>query len=218
MQALSRRVTAAVVNYRTPDLLTKAVESFRIHYSHVPLIIVDNGSDQETVRVVENLADRFENVRVLCLPENIFHGPAMHTAIASSDSPFVFVFDSDTETMRGGFLEQMLEAFDHEDVYAVGQTVKVNKRGFASRSGKITVPASAYMLVDRLKYSKLPPFIHHGLPVLNNMTAANRRGWEVRDFPVAEYINHEGRGTASKFGYGLGFRSRLDYLLNRFGL
>ena len=219
ISTLAQRITATIVNYRTPDLLTTAVESFRVHYPEIPLIIVDNGSDAETVRVVRNLVDRSgDTASAILLDTNIYHGPAMHRAMTAATTPYVFVLDSDTETHSGGFLEEMLEEFEHDDVYAVGEAITVNKRGFASRRGSITVVASAYMLIDRIKYGKLPPFIHHGLPVLNNFAAAERRGWIIKSYRVGDCVTHLGRGTAARFGYGLGFRSRLDYFLNKLGL
>ena len=42
------------------------------------------------------------------------------------------------------------------------------------------------MLLDRARYRALPPFVHHGLPVLVNMQAAAARGWTVLDFPAPQ--------------------------------
>ncbi|NND71862.1 MAG: glycosyltransferase family 2 protein [Rhodothermales bacterium] len=216
---LPQRITTAIVNYRTPDLLTTAVESFRVYYPDVPLIVLDNGSDAETVRVVENLVQRSGTAaKAIYLDTNVYHGPAMHRAISASDTPYVFVLDSDTETRTGGFLEEMLDAFEHEDVYAVGERFVVNKRGFASRRGKIPVAVSAYMVLDRMKYGKLPPFIHHSLPVLNNFAAAQRRGWIVEEFKIDEFVHHLGPGTAKHSEYGRGPQSWFDLLLNKIGL
>ena len=33
-----------------------------------------------------------------------------------------------------------------------------------------------------------------------------------------DYIDHLWRGTASKFGYGLGLKGKFDYLLNKLGI
>ncbi len=216
---VEQRVTAIIVNYRTPELLVLAVESFRIFYPRMPLVLVDNGSDVQTVHVVQNLVERDSTVvSGIYLNENIFHGPAMHRAIAAVKTPYVFILDSDTETLQGGFIELMLAKFESDEAYAVGESVRVTKRGFVSASGKITVPISAYLLLDKLKYGKLPPFIHHGLPLLNNFAAAQKRGWTVEDFPIDTYVKHLGRGTVKKFGYGLGLKSRIDFFLNRLGL
>lgn len=210
-------LAAAVVNYQTPDLLGDAVRSFKEHYPDVPLLIVDNGSEDGSPALVGRLARELPATEALRLEENIFHGPAMHRALTHLGAGHVYVFDSDTVTRRGGFLEEMQALLTASPTaYAAGQIVRVNRRGFRADDG-VPVPASAYMLLDRARYLTLPPFIHHGLPVLENMTAAHARGLTLESFPVESYVDHLGRGTAARYGYGLGLRSRLDYLLNRLG-
>ena len=211
-------VSAAVVNFQTPDLLDTAVRSFHREYPQVPLLIVDNGSADTSPAMIRELQrDLGPFIRTRLLPENRFHGPAMDLALRELDTRYVFIFDSDTETLKGGFLEKMVEIAARDKVYAVGKIAHVNKRGFAARSG-VPVLVSAYMLLDRPTYLRLPPFIHHGLPALQNFRAAAEQGLRLEPFPIDDYVEHFGRGTAERFGYGLGLRSRLDYLLNRLGL
>ena len=211
-------VSAAVVNFQTPDLLETAVRSFHREYPDVPILIIDNGSKDESPAMIRGLQrDLGSSVRIRLLPENRFHGPAMDLALRELDTRFVYVFDSDTETRKGGFLERMVDLATREDAYGVGQIAHVNKRGFAARSG-VPVLVSAYMLLDRPTYLRLPPFIHHGLPALQNFRAAAERGLRLQGFPIDDYVEHFGRGTAERFGYGLGLRSRIDYLLNRLGI
>ena len=213
------RVATVVVHYQTPDLLEVAVRSFHLVYPHISIFIVDNGSRDHSPAVIRQLQDEFgERVTALFLKENIFHGPAMHQAIRTLEKPYIFVLDSDTETNRAGFLEKMIDLLDSsESTYGAGQVVHVNKRGFVSPEG-IPVLASAFMLLKRAHYMQLPPFVHHGLPALNNFKAAADAGYVVQPFPIQEYITHFGRGTAERYGYGLGLKSRLDFLLNKIGL
>lgn len=212
-------VTAVVINYQTPDLLEKAVRSFHHFYPEVPILLVDNGSRDRSRDLIAELARELEPAtEPLFVEENIYHGPAMHLALESVSTPHVFILDSDTETERGGFLEPMEDLLEKsERTYGVGHVVHVNQRGFAVSAG-IPVLQSAYMLIKRSIYFQLPPFIHHGLPVLNNFKAAAAEGYHVEDFPVQDYVKHLGRGTAERYGYGLGLRSRLDYVLNKLGL
>ncbi len=212
-------VTGAVVNYQTPDLLDDAVRSFKKFYPDISLIVVENGSEDDSPERVEKLRAAFPgSITVIRNDVNRYHGPAMDQAIRSCGTPFVYVFDSDTRTINGGFLEAMKQIMtDDSRCYAVGKRVTVNKRGFATPGG-IPVPVSAYMLISREKYELITPFEHHGLPVLKNCIEAARKGWRIRSYPVEEYVEHLGRGTAERFGYGLGLRSRFDYLLNRLGL
>jgi glycosyltransferase involved in cell wall biosynthesis len=216
--AIDDRISAAVINYQTPDLLDTAVRSFHSHYPDVTVLVIDNGSSDESPAMIEALGAELGNViETRVLNENRYHGPAMDLALRELQTDYVYIFDSDTATLRSGFLEQMMRLADRDGVYGVGQIVHVNKRGFAVREG-IPVLVSAHMLINRNLYLTLPPFIHHGLPALANFKAASDRGLRLESYPVAEYVKHFGRGTAERFGYGLGLRSRLDYLLNKIGL
>lgn len=212
-------VSAAVVNFQTPDLLRDAVQSFRGFYPDLSLLIVENGSQDESAERIEQLRkDAPDQISVISNEKNRFHGPAMDQSIRACETPYVYIFDSDTKTLEGGFLESMIQIMESDSrCYSVGNRVAVSKRGFA-RPGGLPVPVSAFMLIRKNMYVQLSPFEHHGLPVLKNFTDAARKGWRVRQFAVEQYVEHLGRGTADRFGYGLGLRSRLDYLLNRLGL
>ncbi|MGC8595520.1 MAG: glycosyltransferase family 2 protein [Candidatus Kryptoniota bacterium] len=207
-----------VVNYRTPDLLQRAVSSFRNFYPDIDLVIIDNGSDDASVHVANKLqSDSQGKLKSLFLKRNFYHGPAMDIAIRTIEKEIFFFLDTDTETIRGGFLEKMLFILQDDYVYAVGKKDRVNKRGFSSEHG-IAIVISAYMMLKKSKYVQLPPFRHHGMPTLENFAAASSKGFGVVDFPIDQYIRHFGRGTASRFGYRLGVKGKLDYLLNKIGL
>jgi GT2 family glycosyltransferase len=213
------QITAAVINFQTPDLLEIAVRSFNRVYPEVPLLIIDNGSKDDSVDRLKKLSSEIGPVITeLFNEENVFHGPAMDQAMKTATSEYVYIFDSDTVTLDGGFLEEMLEILSSEPrSLAIGKRVSVNKRGFLSTGG-IPVPVSAYMLLRKSLYMQLSPFEHHGLPVLKCCTEAARKGWRISPFDIDSYVRHDGRGTAKKFGYGLGWKSRVNYLLNRLGL
>lgn len=215
--SLADRVNVAVVNYQTPDLLDTAVRSFNPFYPNVPLMIVDNGSQDASREAVSLLQEDHASVTALLLDGNRYHGPAMDLALRHLESDYVFFLDSDTETRKGGFLEDMVALCEPPDVYGVGQITSVNRRGFAVRSG-LPVLVSAYMLIDRKRYLELPPFIHHGLPTLQNFRAADKAGLRLAEYPIDEFVEHLGRGTADRFGYGLDLKSRVDYVLHKLGL
>ncbi len=215
--SLPDRVNVAVVNYQTADLLDTAVRSFSRFYPHVPLMIVDNGSEDSSPETISLLREDHDNVTALLLDANRYHGPAMDLALRRLESDYVFLLDSDTETRKGGFLEALVALCEPADVYGAGHVTHVNRRGFAARSG-LPVLVSAFMLIDRNTYLDLPPFIHHGLPTLQNFRAAAEAGYRLAEYPVDEFVEHVGRGTAERFGYGLGLKSRIDYVLHKLGL
>jgi glycosyltransferase involved in cell wall biosynthesis len=213
-------VSTVIVNYRTPDLLESAAGSFRKFYPDIELVVVDNGSNDRSLEVITTLVKRNPGkTKAMLLDRNYYHGPAMDRAMRSVNRDIVFFLDTDTETYRGGFIELMLgELSKDEKVYGIGRVDKVNKRGFAADDGTIEILLSPYMMLRREMYVGLPPFIHHGMPTLQNFSAAETKGYLLQNFDIANYVKHYGRGTASKFGYSLGFRGKLDYLLNKVGL
>lgn len=211
-------ITAVIINYQTPELLQTAVTSFKTVYPEVALIIVDNGSKDNSKLLIEDLVRKLPCTTGVYLPENIYHGPAMDKICREAvQTEYVFFLDSDTETMKGGFLEKMLVLFGSDMVYGAGEFTTVNKRGFKAENG-ITILQTPYMLLKTQIYKTLPPFVHHGQPTLNNFTEAQKQGFDFREFKISEYIEHKWRGTAEKFGYGLGWRGKLDYMLNKIGL
>lgn len=213
-------IAVVLVNYRTPDLLETAASSFRKFYPEMEMVLVDNGSGDRSLEVVDSLvkANPSKTKRIL-LERNYFHGPAMDTAMHSVTEDLVFFLDTDTETYRGGFIEEMLREMNGDaKVYGVGRVDRVNKRGFATENGSETILISAYMMLRRNTYKQLPPFVHHGMPTLQNFAAATKRGFGLRHLDMDSYIHHAGRGTAGRFGYGLGLRSKMDYVLNKVGL
>ncbi len=213
-------ISVFIVNYRTPDLLERAALSFRNFYPDVEMTIVDNGSNDRSADVINKLVSSNPvKTKKMMLEKNYFHGPAMDTAIRASTKEAAFFLDTDTETYRSGFLEQMLAELDGDErVYGIGRVDRVNRRGFATENGSETILISAYMMLKRSVYMILPPFIHHGMPTLENFSNARTRGFVLINFDIDAYIRHAGRGTASRFGYGLGFRGKLDYLLNKVGI
>ena len=218
----SASVTAVIINFNTRDLTRRAILSLHRYYSGLPLLIIDNGSRREDAEALGELNHRSASPTTLLLNRrNVHHGPAMDQAIRRIGSPYALFLDSDCEITRPGFIEAMAGLLEERpENYAVGHRIYMNKRGF-----DVPGPGGAFeyirpycMMIKRQLYLELPPFRRHGAPCLENMRTATGRGYALIDFPVGAYVNHEGRGTAGKFGYRLGFRGRINHLLNWVGL
>ncbi len=215
-------VTAVIINFRTPDLTCRAVSTFRSFYPDVPLLLIDNGSGDGSIRALEAcVRDAGGNTRLLANPRNLHHGPAMDLALHELQSRFVLFIDSDCVVTKGGFLEIMRAKLEErEHFYAAGKLIFMNRRGYdVSESSN----ASPYirpicMLIKRELYLRLPPFRRHGAPCLRNMRAAVQNNLGLIHVPVEEYLLHEGRGTAGRHGYRLGLSGKLNHVLNRLGM
>lgn len=206
----------------TADLLKNAINSFRIYYPALPLVVFDNGSKDASIDYLLMLqGENSETTKIIFNKTNAHHGPAMDQALKILKSSYVLFLDSDTETFQSGWIESMLKLIQESELnYVVGKKIYMNKRGF-----DVETPGegSDYirpicMLIRRELYYTLPPFIKHGTPCLKNFKAAAIRNLRLIDFPVEKYVRHLGRGTASRFGYNLGWRGRLNFILNKIRL
>lgn len=213
-------LTVVVINFQTPDLLKTAVESFRYFYPQEKILIIDNGSKDNSKDAIKLLAElNIKQTKTIFLDKNIYHGPAMDMAIKSVQDEYIFFLDSDTVTHKHGFLESMINLLSiAEKNYGIGWRNIVNKRGFITSKEGVPITRSAYMMLKRNLYFLFPPFIHHGLPVLQNFTEAHSCEYSILQYPIEEYINHIGRGSASRYGYNLGIKGKIDFALNKLGL
>ena len=222
MMVLADSCTAVIVNFQTPDLTVKACRSLRKFYPGLPLVVIDNGSRDNSRALLESLRTPGDvALRLMFNNSNINHGPAMDMAARSVATPYTLFLDSDCEIFRGGFLEQMIGLLEHSPRnYVVGKRIFMDKRGFdlPEQPGAIPYVRPVCMLLRQSLYLSLPPFRHHGAPCLDNMQEASRRGLALLDFPVSDYVNHKGRGTAARYGYGLGLKGKLNHLLHKLGL
>ncbi len=211
------RVTAVVVNHRTEELTRRCVESLRRLASTPAVLVVDNGSDETTVQRLHELADA--STRLICNPTNRGHGPAMDQAIRAAVTEFVMTVDSDVEVLRPGLVEILLAPFEAPDLLAAGQSVGMNRYGYpASPTARLVIPYvyPATMMLRRALYLELPAFRHHGSPCLHTMRAAMKRGLRLAEVAVDDFVRHDGKGTCSHFGYGLGIMTSVDKILSRF--
>lgn len=211
-------ILTVIINFQTPGLLKEAVSTFTKTYPDQDVLIVDNGSQDNSRETIQEIEETSSRIKTLFLENNIFHGPAMDLVLnKSSNYDYLFFLDSDTETRKTGFLEAMYEIAEKDDnVYAIGQKAWVNKRGFKDEQG-FQIILTPYMFLRRALYSYFPPFFHHGQPTLQNFFEATDNGYKLVNFPIEKYIFHHWRGTAKKYGYKLGLKGKIDYLLNKFG-
>ncbi len=218
-----KNVTAVIINFQTFDLTHRAIKSFRRYYPEIPLLLIDNGSKDDSTFNFEMLVKASTTPTELIInKKNVHHGPAMHQAIERTSSEYLLFVDSDCEIRKGGFVELMLSLLSGSDQnYVVGKKVYMNNRGFdvyKNDGDAIEYIRPICMLLKREIYLKLPKFEKHGTPCLGNMKEAVRQGYRLIDFPIEKYIIHQGRGTTSRFGYHLGWKGRWNYLMNKLGL
>jgi len=191
-------ITCVLVNFKTKHLTEKALETFRKFYAY-PLVLVDNHSDDESTEFCKNVGSCYNDITVILNNKNIAHGPALHQGTMLATTDYVFTLDSDTETLQGGWIEQMLQKLQAtENSYAIGWERYVNLDGVSGikHGHNLTPYIHPYaMLFERAKYLTLPTFANHGAPCVFNMYEAHKRGYALIDFNLQPYIKHLIAGT-----------------------
>ena len=193
-------VTVVIVNYRTPDLTRKCLENLLRFYPSVNVILVDNGSFDESTEYIRREASQRWNVIAVLNKINAGHGAAMHQGIHLASTRYVLTLDSDCELLGGGLLEDMLGLFHDEKIYAVGTLGAVDRRGVDCPGGE-PYHSPAVMMLDATVYSGLDPFVHHGAPCVLNFRSAIQAGYKLaRCERILERVHHLGLGTRREMG------------------
>lgn len=194
-------VTFIVVNYQTPDLTTTCYQSLRYYYPEIAVIVVDNGSHDNSANMIHRWAELHPQTKGVWLMGNKGHGPGLHAGVMETRTPFFFSLDSDTEVKRGEFLGPMLQMMTDPEVYVVGRVVQVDDTGHRLYEGQgIPYCHPCAALWHRSTYMAYPPFELHGAPALRNQRRAMRWGHRPQHFPIDEYIHHKTKGTRSRYG------------------
>lgn len=201
-------VTAVIINFKTIDLTRDAVQTFRKAYPELPMILVDNGSQDASTQLVRKFGKR-DNIMAIMNQENRGHGVAINQAIERVTTKYVFLMDSDCVVKNGDFLQKMIELLKEENLYATGWLRWVDKLSGVPREWHLKTPPSnrfipyihpAASLYSVGVFRQLPAAEHHGAPLLANMREAAARGLKVKAFPIFNYVTHLIAGTRRMFG------------------
>jgi hypothetical protein len=202
--AVSTHITCILVNFKTKRLTKQALTTFLDYYSSVHVILVDNGSHDDSTNLVRQAGKVYPGVTSVLYDTNIGHGPAMHNAIKQSTTDYVFTLDSDCIVQRVGFLEQMLERAQSGNLYAIGWRRWVDRLTGVPLEWHIEKPPAKKFipyihpcasLYNRRMYHQLYPFTHHGAPCIINMREATSKQFKMQSFPIFDYIKHLKAGT-----------------------
>lgn len=187
-------VTVVIPNYKTLNLIQRIVEGLLKYYPQVRLLLIDNSSGDASTEYIKTMVSGKHNIRVILNHVNVGHGPAMHQGVGICETPLVCLVDSDCIIRRGDALEVMAAPFSDPKVYVVGEILHIDAGGNTRKKGPLYVHPSR-MMIDRQKYWKLPPFNHHGAPVVLNIRGAIKAGYKLVHVPnLDKYFCHPGSG------------------------
>lgn len=96
------------------------------------IVIVDDGSKDDTLKKLKKLAESYECLRVFELSRNFGHHPAIMKGVSESNGDLVFLIDSDLEESPE-LLSEFLEVLRRENVDVVYGIDEGHERPFISK-------------------------------------------------------------------------------------
>lgn len=133
------RVTVIMIVHNGGDLIEDSIRSVLSQdYTDRELLVVDDGSTDDTVRRVEALASRHPGaIRLIGHPDGANHGMSAtrRLGVASCGSPLMIFLDHD-DLMNPGALGQMVARLDEHP--EVGAAVGPNQRFWTDETGRET--------------------------------------------------------------------------------
>ncbi|NVM79016.1 putative O-linked N-acetylglucosamine transferase (SPINDLY family)/SAM-dependent methyltransferase [Duganella sp. SG902] len=206
------QIPMIAVSYNAPDLIASLLSTFRQHYPHNPVTIIDGSAPEIAVQIAPICA-QYAGVDFKPFGYNIHHGPGMAWAIENLDlKGRVLFLDSDVEILKRGFLESLDEHLEPQ-MYGVGNVTPVDENGFSNGPNSMPYLHPACMLTNIEVVRQWPLPVKHGAPMLPPMIALAKAGksdllrnvaWVNNDFgdnPAQRiFIRHDWQGTVRRTG------------------
>lgn len=210
------------VNYNTPDLIERMINSIRQHEGDYSIRIID-GSDREPFKTqIKELCAGFDNVVLQQQGWNIHHGRGMDLGVTTSKYEWCLIIDSDNYILQP-IIGKMFSATQNNKKI-VAEYCHVNNNGIGcGRHYLLSQPIKYFhpslFLLNTKYYQELKnigiTFIHHGAPCIRIMEYLFNNGlldiicedvfeyYGISDNEIGKYKNRNSRGTVSRFGYQL---------------
>lgn len=131
------KLSIIVPCYNCADTLEEAVDSIYVQKVSMPfdVTMVDDGSTDATYAVMQKLATRYPNIRLLRHERNQGGGATRNTAVKESDGDVMFCLDSD-DVLDSNSLERITQYWLEKrcDGVGVSRAIKFNGRDLSSIS------------------------------------------------------------------------------------
>ena len=107
------RATFVVVNYNGEKFIARCLESIsRQSYRNFEVVVVDNGSNDGSLKIVNNFADKLE-MEVIRNPENLGFAKAANQGIRRADSEIIALVNNDA-FLDEKWLEEIIKACNND--------------------------------------------------------------------------------------------------------
>lgn len=195
------KVTAVIPAYNEENTIANVIRVLLSSPSIDQVIVVSDGSTDNTAAVAEQLG-----ARVINLPENLGKGGAMLAGVKYTDADYIMFIDADLIGLKQDHIDNMLAPIKTGEVAA---TLGVFKKGRVATdlaqkiapnlSGQRVIKASLLELVRDMDISRFGVEL-----ALNRLLEEHQIKWATVELPDLSHVMKE-----EKLGFWKGFRARL---------
>lgn len=132
------KISIVIPCYNSADTIHELLESLESQECDYPweIIIVDNGSTDNTMTVVNKFSDRFKNFKVISAVQKKGAGYARNKGVESSKGGYILFCDSD-DVVGENWLSTMADSFLKHDFIACRWDIeKLNDESVVSSRGE----------------------------------------------------------------------------------
>jgi len=195
-----------------PTLISRTVETVRGLTDNYEILVVDDGSTDQTAAVLDSLRREYPSLRVIRHPDNLGYGAALQSGFRNAAKELIFYTDGDGQydvhELRR-FLFSLSSDVDVVQGYKTGRADS-RLRVIAGRIyGGLAKALFRLRIKDvdcdfRLMRRKVIESVHltcrSGAICVDLMSQIQNRGWRVLESPVSHYPRRHGRSQFFRVG------------------
>ena len=195
-------VSVIIVNYNTPGIISRAVNSICFDENVMTTYIVDNSdvgspayNECDLIASKSGQWPSLADIKVIHTGKNIGHGPGLNMGIEKTQTDCIIVMDSDAVLVDHTVIEEMHEAIQDENVYGAGMVVRVDNNGGNKKNGEIEYLHPYFAMFRKYEFLQHSPFINHGAPWLRTMKEISGIKKVINIPEIDKKVWHEKRKT-----------------------
>jgi glycosyltransferase EpsE len=168
--------------FNEEDNLNRSVESLILQsYKSWELIIVDDGSTDDTRAIAKSYADNYENIYLLINKKNCGLAYSLNKAISESKSEYIARMDADDISLKNR-LKKQIEFLDQNseiDVLGTGARLLINNRKVDTFK-----PKNHISILESIE--KINPFFHSSV-MMRRSFIESLGGYDVKCLRAQDY-------------------------------
>lgn len=199
----SPKISVLLPVYNREKLVEQAITSIlKQDFQDFELIVVDDGSTDQTINVVKSFKDK--RIKIHCLEQNLGNANGRNVAIRMAQGEYLAIMDSDDVSMKDRLSKQKDYLDTHPEIDMLGsQAIKVTD----SKVGKMQHPLEDGVIKARLLRLDGSCMIH---PTC--MMRASFLNKHHLEYPIIKTDSDHGLWI-NALSHGVKFASLPDYLL-----